>query len=298
MESLQVSSTLIEIFRKVKTIFCCVFLIGYILNSSAQKPVRLIVRGDDMGFSHSGNEALIKCSKQGIQTCIEIIVPSPWFPEAIKLLKENPTIDVGIHLALTSEWDNIKYRPLTTCPSLVNADGYFFPFIYPNKNYVGQSLSENKWKINEVEKEFRAQIEMAKKHIPNISHWSGHMGCDWLSPEIKAMVKKLALEYAIDLDTEALGVKYISYQGPKELLPEKINSFSAMLDQLKPGETYLFVDHPGLDTPELRAIYHIGYENVAADRQGVTDLLTNTQIKELIKTKKIELISYADLKKK
>lgn len=298
MESLQVSSTLIEIFRKVKTIFCCVFLIGYILNSRAQKPVRLIVRGDDMGFSHSGNEALIKCSKQGIQTCIEIIVPSPWFPEAIKLLKENPTIDVGIHLALTSEWDNIKYRPLTTCPSLVNADGYFFPFIYPNKNYAGQSVSENEWKINEVEKEFRAQIEMAKKYIPNVSHWSGHMGCDRLSPEIKAMVKKLALEYAIDIDTEALGVKYISYQGPKELLPEKINSFSAMLDQLKAGETYLFVDHPGLDTPELRAIYHIGYENVAADRQGVTDLWTNTQIKELIKTKKIELISYADLKKK
>jgi len=298
LESLQVSSTLIKIFRKVKTIFWCVFLTGYILNSSAQKPVRLIVRGDDMGFSHSGNEALIKCSKQGIQTCIEIIVPSPWFPEAIKLLKENPTIDVGIHLALTSEWDNIKYRPLTTCPSLVNADGYFFPFIYPNKNYAGQSLSENEWKINEVEKEFRAQIEMAKKYIPNISHWSGHMGCDRLSPEIKAMVKKLALEYVIDIDTEALGVKYISYQGPKELLPEKINSFSAMLDQLKPGETYLFVDHPGLDTPELRAIYHIGYENVAADRQGVTDLWTNTQIKELIKTKKIQLVSYADLKKK
>ncbi len=298
MESLQVSSTLIEIFWKVKTIFCCLFLIGHILNSSAQKSVRLIVRGDDMGFSHSGNEALIKCSKQGIQTCIEIIVPSPWFPEAIKLLKENPTIDVGIHLALTSEWDNIKYRPLTTCPSLVNADGYFFPFIYPNKNYVGQSLSENEWKINEVEKEFRAQIEMAKKHIPNISHWSGHMGCDRLSPEINAMVKKLALEYAIDIDTEALGVKYVSYQGPKELLAEKISSFSAMLDQLKPGETFLFVDHPGLDTPELRAIYHIGYENVAVDRQGVTDLLTTTQIKELIKTKKIELVSYADLKKK
>jgi hypothetical protein len=53
-----------------------------------------------------------------------------------------------------------------------------------------------------------------------------------------------------------------------------------------------------LDTPELRAIYHIGYENVAVDRQGVTDLLTTTQIKELIKTKKIELVSYADLKKK
>jgi len=45
------------------------------------KPARLIVRGDDTGFSHAANEALIRSSK-GIQTSIEVIVPSPWFPEA------------------------------------------------------------------------------------------------------------------------------------------------------------------------------------------------------------------------
>ena len=70
-----------------------------------------------------------------------------------------------------------------------------------------------------------------------------------------------------------------------------------MLDDLKPGETYLFVDHPGIDTTELRAIYHIGYENVATDRQGVTDTWTDPRVKEDIKKKGIQLISYADLKK-
>jgi hypothetical protein len=250
-----------------------------------------------MGFSHSGNEALIKCSKQGIQTSIEIIVPSPWFPEAIKLLKENPSIDVGIHFALTSEWDNIKYRPLTSCPSLVNKDGYFYPFIYPNKSYPGQSLSENKWNIADIEKELRAQIEMAKKYISNVTHWSSHMGCDRISPEVKAMVKKLAIEYGIDIDLEELGVKNVTYQGAKETTSDKAKSFSAMLEQLKPGETYLFVDHPGINTPELQAIYHIGYENVAVDRQGVTDTWTSPEIKALLKKKNIQLISYADLKK-
>src|SRR5437899_2642480 len=71
-------------------------------------PIRLIVRGDDMGFSHSGNEALIKCFREGIETSIEIIAPSPWFPEAVRLLAGNPNVDVGVHLALTSEWDNVK----------------------------------------------------------------------------------------------------------------------------------------------------------------------------------------------
>ena len=70
-----------------------------------------------------------------------------------------------------------------------------------------------------------------------------------------------------------------------------------MLDDLKPGETYMFVDHPGLDSPELRAVSHIGYEDVATDRQGVTDLFTSPVVKEAIAKKGIRLISYADLKK-
>jgi hypothetical protein len=70
-----------------------------------------------------------------------------------------------------------------------------------------------------------------------------------------------------------------------------------MLESLKAGETYLFVDHPGIDTPELRGIYHIGYENVATDRQGVTDAWTDPRVKEIIKKLEIQLISYADLKK-
>src|SRR6188768_266702 len=88
-----------------------------------QNPPRLIIRGDDMGYSHSGNEALIKCYKNGIQKSIEVIAPSPWFPEAVKMLAENKEIDVGLHLALTSEWDNVKWRPLSDCPSLKDDDG-------------------------------------------------------------------------------------------------------------------------------------------------------------------------------
>ncbi|HEX5170967.1 MAG TPA: ChbG/HpnK family deacetylase, partial [Cyclobacteriaceae bacterium] len=107
------------------------------------KPIRLIIRGDDMGYSHAGNEALIKCFKEGIQTSIEVIVPSPWFPEAVKMLAENPNVDVGIHLAITSEWDNVKWRPVSDCKSLTDPDGYFYPMIWPNKNYPGLAVKEN-----------------------------------------------------------------------------------------------------------------------------------------------------------
>jgi hypothetical protein len=269
----------------------------FIINHLVAQPARLIIRGDDMGFSHSGNEALIKSYKEGIETSIEVIVASPWFPEAVKLLQQNPGIDVGIHLALSSEWENIKWRPLTDCSSLKDANGYFFPMIYPNKNYPGQALTENKWTINDVEKEFRAQIEMAIKRIPRLSHISSHMGCVNISEEVKALSKRLAKEYHIDIDPGVHQVISIGFVGKHETAAEKVESFIAMLDKMEKGKTYLFVEHPGLDNDELKAIYHIGYEQVAMDRQGVTDLFTNTKVKEAIRQRGIQLVSYKDLLK-
>ena len=261
----------------------------------AQTGPRLIVRGDDMGYAHSGNEAIVKCSREGIQTSIEVIVPSPWFPEAVKLLETIPNVDVGIHLAITSEWDNIKWRPLTQCPSLTDDDGYFYPMVWPNKNYPGLAIKDHPLVIDEIEREFRAQIELALKKIPRLSHISAHMGCAHLSDEVAAMTNKLAKEYGIDVDPKDYDVQSVRYDGPSETREQKIESFVRMLGKLEPGKTYLFVDHPGLDTPELRAIHHIGYEDVAIDRQGVTDTWTSEEVKDAIRKFGIELISYKDL---
>jgi hypothetical protein len=76
---------------------------------------------------------------------------------------------------------------------------------------------------------------------------------------------------------------------------ERTGKFIDMLKGLKPG-TYLFIEHPGLDSPEMRAIGHPGYENVAEDRQAVTDVFTSDQVKKAIDELGIKLLSYADLK--
>jgi predicted glycoside hydrolase/deacetylase ChbG (UPF0249 family) len=200
---------------------------------------------------------------------------------------------VGIHLALTSEWENIKWRPLTDCKSLKDSNGYFYPMVWPNKNYPMQSILENKWTFEDVEKEFRAQIEMAIKNIPRISHISAHMGCTGISDEVKALTKKLANEYHIASDD--YNATQVYYDGPSKTAAEKIESFIKMLNKLEPGNTYWFLDHPGIDNNELKSVFHIGYENVAADRQGVTDLFTSEKVKAVIKERGIQLISFADL---
>jgi predicted glycoside hydrolase/deacetylase ChbG (UPF0249 family) len=284
--------------RSMKKIFlsACIFVFIFNTIHAQTKPIRLIIRGDDMGFSHAGNLGLIECYKNGIEKSVEVLVPSPWFPEAVRLLKENPGIDVGIHLTLTSEWDNVKWRPLTDCKSLEDSNGYFYPMIWTNKNYPNKNLLAHEWKLSDIEKEWRAQIELAIKNIPRISHISAHMGCTNMNDTVHALARKLAKEYNIDIEPKDFDVSDATYNGAHTSSAEKIQSFINMLNKLEPGKTYLFVDHPAINSPELQAVHHIGYENVAEDRQGVVDLFTSDEVKKIIQQKGIQLISYKDLK--
>ncbi len=261
---------------------------------------RLIVRGDDMGFSHSADVALIKSYRQGIETSIEVIAPSPWFPETVKMLKNNPRVDVGLHFAITSEWDNVKWRPLTDCATLRNEDGYFYPMLFKNKNYPGQAILDHTYKLEDIEKELRAQIELAKKHIPRLSHVSGHMGSTAFTPEVKAMALKVAKEYnlpMVDVGPETTGISYTWFDFRNKTTEQRIDSFIAMLDKLENGKTYVFVEHPGLDNDELRAIHHIGYNDVAQGRQDVTTIFTSEKVKAAIIRKGVQLVSYKDVLK-
>ncbi|MEO0331764.1 MAG: ChbG/HpnK family deacetylase, partial [Bacteroidota bacterium] len=212
------------------------------------QPIQLIVRSDDMGFTHASNEAIIETYKNGITTSVEVMVPTPWFPEAVKMLRDYPDLDVGVHLTLTSEWENIKWKPLTSAPSLTDDLGYFYPMIWPNDNYgEDQALKPQDWKLDEIEREFRAQIELAKREIPQLTHVTGHMGCQHIDDKVDDLVRKLTEEYGLAIFPEDLGVKTARYQGAKETTKEKINSFIVMLESLTPG-IHMFVDHPAYDT--------------------------------------------------
>jgi predicted glycoside hydrolase/deacetylase ChbG (UPF0249 family) len=258
-------------------------------------PIRLIVRGDDMGSSQSSNPAHIQCYRDGVMRTVEVMAVGPWFPEAARLLRENPGLDVGLHLALTSEWDTVKWRPLTTAPSLVEEGGWFYPMIWPNENYgKDRALKEQPWKLDEIEGELRAQIELTKREVPHVSHLSGHMGFAAIGEEVVALVKRLGVEYEIAIDPREHDVRYLRWEEPRATPAEKVETFARMLEKLEPG-TWIFVDHPAFDVPEMRAVRHVGYENVAIDRQGVVEAWTSPKVKEIVARRGIELIGYKDL---
>ena len=272
-----------------------VFLLITVLSKAQDdNGIYLIVRADDMASFHASNTACIKACKEGIARSIEVMVPCPWFPEAVKMLNENPSIDVGIHLVLTSEWEGIRWRPLTHVPSLVDKDGYFYPMIWgSNDSSAGNYLLKAGWKINDIEKEFRAQIELALKYIPRISHLTAHMGCTNMDPKVNQLVEKLAREYK--LHTENIpGIKSLKGWDNNKTFNEKIDRFISNINNLTPG-IYVFVEHPGLDNSEMHSAIFNQNNTLAVDRQTVTDIYTNEKVIKALRDKGVKLISYSDL---
>ncbi|WP_177224041.1 ChbG/HpnK family deacetylase [Thermoflavifilum thermophilum] len=264
------------------------------VSAQTKQSVYLLVRGDDMGITHTSNLACMEAYEKGWMKSVEVIVPAPWFPEAARMLRMHPDLDVGVHLALTSEWDNIKWRPLTCATSLTDSAGYFFPVIWPNKYYdSSRALITHSWKIGEIVRELDRQITVAQQAIPQLSHVSYHMGCNEMNPAVQHVIDSLANLHGLYVDMSA--VQPVNYAGPHRSTSEKIHSFIRMIQQLQPG-IYLFVDHPSFDDGEMQAVYMKGYANVAEDRQGVTDLFTNPQVKNTMDKLNIHLIDYKWLK--
>jgi hypothetical protein len=257
--------------------------------------IELLVRGDDMGVGRSINEACIRAYRDGIVRSVEVIVPGAWFLDAAAMLKEEPGLDVGVHLCLTSEWERCKWGPLTKAPSLADANGYFRPMTRQRRDFPPDTgFVEAGPKLEEVEAELRAQIEMARRHIENVTHVSAHMGTAVSTPEMRSLVERLCEEYGLLYRDESLR-PVRGFGGSQKSAEEKERDLVKVLEDLQPGR-WLLVEHPAYDTPEIRAMGHRGYENVAADRAGVTRAFTSPKVKELIKRRGIRLISYGELR--
>ena len=261
-------------------------------------PIQLLVRADDIGMCHAANEATIRVFTDGICRSCELMIVTPWFPEAVEMLKAHPDYDVGIHLALTSEWDRMKWRPITGRSSLCDKDGYFMPTFWSRED--GRTLANVDWKIEDAEKEIEAQVEVALDNLGDqVTHIAGmHMGGTSFDERIGACVEKIARETNRHVDLDAAGFGYFrGFQGEdgSGVDPgEMVARFRENLEALEPGR-YLHVEHPGLDCDEMRPLGHNGDGLVARQRQAVTDAWTDPGVQRIIADRGIRLVSYGDV---
>src|SRR5690606_10607868 len=125
--------------------------------------IRVIVRGDDFGYTHASNEALAPAFERGIMTSASVLVPGPWFAETARILRKHPDCSVGGHLTITSEWNTLRWPPVSPAASVhrfVAPDGFLWAFGYrapkpANWPVDGAPWAEHQPDPAEVEREFR-----------------------------------------------------------------------------------------------------------------------------------------------
>ena len=127
----------------------------------------LIVNADDFGMCKSANEAVFDLFEKGKLFSSTIMLPCPAAVEAVEFSKEHPEYAIGVHLTLTSEWKNYRWKPLTDAPSLTDEEG----FMWHKSDQV-----QKHGKTKEIEKEVRAQIDYAHSLGMKPSHIDNHMG--------------------------------------------------------------------------------------------------------------------------
>lgn len=125
----------------------------------------LVVNSDDFGVCHSVNTGTLRAFREGILTQASLMVPTPWFEEAVALAKEH-RLPCGVHLTATCEWDLYRWRPLTHVKSFVEKDGTLAKSIQRVRRGGDR---------RELEREFAAQIELAISRGIKPTHLDSHM---------------------------------------------------------------------------------------------------------------------------
>jgi len=262
----------------------------------------LVLHTDDLGMSHSVNRATFEALEKGWINSASILVPCPWFPEVVRWARAHPEADLGVHLALNSEWTTFRWRPLSPAhavPSLLDEDGYM-PLV---ETTVGQRA-----RIPEVEKELRAQIDRARAAGIRITHLDSHMVSLLQTPELVEVYRRLGKEYGLPTRLERAGGLPQGASVPSEetLLDQVIAlnpgvaikdwpaAYENLLAPLKPG-VYLLVLHTAYDDPEMRGATGDHPDWGAAWRQADLDLVKNQAFRDFLRKQGFVIVTWKDL---
>jgi predicted glycoside hydrolase/deacetylase ChbG (UPF0249 family) len=227
----------------------------------------LIINADDFGMCHAENVATIAGLEQGAFCSSTVMAPCPWFEEAAAFARRSPSADIGVHITHTSEWETYRWGPVagaSAVPTMVNGGGTFYadvPSLYANA------------RLDQVERETRAQIGKVFDAGIDVTHLDSHMGTVQLDADYHALYLRLAAEFRLPIRMagrafmEDMGFGHIVdqanrlsvlspdhfwYGGPSS--PKETSAYwTNVLRHLRPGVNELYV-HAAVDEPEMRAI--------------------------------------------
>lgn len=151
----------------------------------------LIMHVDDAGMSWDSNQGTIRSIEEGVANSMSVMMPCPWVPDIVDYIHENPDVDAGLHLTLTSEWKKYRWGPLAGKPAV--------PGLVDPKGAMWRSVQEvvKNASADEVETEIRAQIDRAVTMGFQPTHLDSHMGTLFADFEFLKRYIQMGIEYQI-----------------------------------------------------------------------------------------------------
>jgi len=261
----------------------------------------LIINADDFGMCHSVVEAILRGLKEGVVTSTTLMTTCPWAPYAIQLLHENPDISFGVHLTLVSDFSIYRWGPIAcreNVASIVDETGFFFRY-----ERIAELLAQAK--LDELEIEFRAQVNRVLDAGLKPTHLDWHCIADGGREDIFNLAFRLAREYGLAMRVhdrsraERLRRQKLpandhqlldSYHLPTE---DKLARYAQLLHDLPAGLSEWAV-HPSLGNAESQALEPEGWPIRRAD----FDFVTSPEAREIIQREGIVLLDYRALQKR
>ncbi|HZV82720.1 MAG TPA: hopanoid biosynthesis-associated protein HpnK [Geobacteraceae bacterium] len=161
---------------------------------------QLIINADDFGLSAGVNRAVIKGWREGILTSASLMVGAPAFADAVDLARENPGLQVGLHLTLVQGRSVVAHNGF---PCLTEREGKF-----PGDPVMaGMRMFFLKPLHRQIQAEVEGQITRFLGTGLPLSHIDGHLNIH-MHPTVFAILCKLMPKYGIDtfrLSRERLG---------------------------------------------------------------------------------------------
>lgn len=275
--------------------FLFILISGFLSAAQAQTPA-LLLRLDDNGMNHSVNTAIKEVAETGIPFSTSVMFACPWYQETVSVLKNYPNLSVGVHLTLNAEWKYYRWGPVagrSAVPSLVDTNGYFY-------SSTAQFLASN-YKLDEVETELTAQIERAIHSGLKIDYVDYHMGTAMSTPEMRAIVEKLAKKYGLGI-SHYFGEQYKTmFEIP---VAKKQEVFFDHLQHLDPKGVGLMIFHVAKFDPEMQALIDMNSPDmqavnnepiVAIHRSTELKILLSKEFQDMVKKGKVKLVTYKDL---
>ncbi|MEV4111648.1 polysaccharide deacetylase family protein [Nonomuraea sp. NPDC049695] len=256
----------------------------------------LIVNCDDLGMDDAINTAVIDSIEQGIAGSCSLMAPCPAARHAMRLLRRRPEIPFGIHLTLVCEMTAKPWGPLAArerVRSLLDDEGHLLA-----PTAAGRSALLARARLDEVELEFRAQIDTVLDAGLAPTHLDFHCLADGGRDDILDLTVALAAEYGLAVrvwlqpgreKARGQGLPVVDHPFLDSFSLDTRNkelTYSRLLRELPAGLSEWAV-HPSLGTEETHAM-----DSGWLVRRTDYEFLISAAARELLRQEGVTVIDY------